>query len=207
MIRRGHDGKILFVRAYMRIKILRTVFLDSQSSSASEVSRQQSQQLDDERERKPTAGVGAVSAAALKKKKKKKSHSLVRKLSLNKFRLSSEQDSRQTPPEGGDSGRSQSQSSQESPVHGATGTGKKGQEDDALERDKAKGELKKSEKLPETPLKTVTVVQRRSPSLTSKSFSSTVQQQQQGEVILALQSEKSRGFLRKRIRKIGEIAQ
>lgn len=150
------------------------------------MSRQQSQQLEDEKEPKPTTAVDAVSAAALKKKKKKKSHSLVRKLSLNKFRLSSEQESRQTPPEGGDNNRSQSQFSQESPVHSysPTGIGKKGQEDDALEREKTKGELKKSEKLLEKPAKTVTVVQRSSPSLTIRSFSSTVQQQQQGEVIL-----------------------
>ncbi|XP_011311316.1 ras-related protein Rab-44 isoform X1 [Fopius arisanus] len=47
--------------------------------------------------------------------KKKKSGSLVRKLSLSKFRLgSSDQETRQTP-EGGDSSRSQSQSSQDSP--------------------------------------------------------------------------------------------
>ncbi|XP_063979632.1 ras-related protein Rab-44 isoform X1 [Diachasmimorpha longicaudata] len=49
--------------------------------------------------------------------KKKKSGSLVRKLSLSKFRLgSSDQEIRQTP-EGGDSSRSQSQSSQESPSY------------------------------------------------------------------------------------------
>lgn len=168
------------------------LFLDSRSSSAPEVSRQRPQQLDDEKERKPTTAVDAVPAATLKKKKKK-SHSLVRKLSLNKFRgLSSEQESRQTPPEGGDSSRSQSQSSQESPIHSyaSSGTGKKGQEDDALEREKAKGELKKLEKLLEKPVKTVTVVQRSSPALTIKSFSKTVpqqqeqqQQQQQGEVV------------------------
>ncbi|XP_014482304.1 PREDICTED: ras and EF-hand domain-containing protein homolog isoform X2 [Dinoponera quadriceps] len=143
---------------------------------SNEVSRrQQSQQL--EGKLRSTAAV--VPAVTLKKKKKKKSHSLVRKLSLSKFRLSSEQEPRQTPPESGDSSRSQSQSSQESPVHSyGTPTGQKRQEDDALEREKAKGELKKSEKLLEKPVKTVTVVQRRSPSLTIKSFSGTVQQQQ-----------------------------
>lgn len=155
----------------------RVVFLDSRSSSAS-VSRQQ---LEYEKEQKPTTVVDAVSAAALKKKKKK-SHLLVRKLSLNKFRLSSEQESRQTPPEGSDSSRSQSQSSQESPMHSysPTGIGKKRQEDDTLEREKAKGELEKSEKQLKKPVKTVIVVQRSPPSLTIKNFSRTVQQ---GEVV------------------------
>ncbi|EFN81648.1 Ras-related protein Rab-32 [Harpegnathos saltator] len=126
-----------------------------------EVSRQQSQQLElDEKKETPATADDTVSAAALrKKKKKKKSQSLVRKLSLNKFRLSSEQESRQKPLEGSDSSRSKSQSSQESPVHphSPTSIGKK--EDDALEREKAKEELKKSEKLLQKPVKTVTVVQ------------------------------------------------
>lgn len=163
-----------------------SIFLDSRSSSASEASRHQPE---DEKEQKPTIAVDTSSAATLKKKKKKKSHSLVRKLSLNKFRLSAEQESRQTPPEGGDSSRPQSRSLQESPVHsyGPIRIGRKGQEDDALEREKAKGELKKSEKLLEKPAKTVAVVQRKSPSLTIGSFSRTGQQEKQrGEVILTL---------------------
>lgn len=117
------------------------------------------------------------------KKKKKKSNSLVRKLSLNKFRLSSEQEQRHTP-EGGDSSRSQSQSSQESPSlsDSSSRIARKGQETerlghrdgcearDAKERERERGETKKSEKLSEKPVTTVTVVQRKSPSLTIRSF-------------------------------------
>lgn len=124
------------------------------------------------------------------KKKKKKTHSLVRKLSLNKFRLSAEQEQRHTP-EGGDSSRSQSQSSQESPSLSDSPSRiarKKGQEvierlghrdasaADAERRDAPpigldaeKGEARK----PEKPVSTVTVVQRRSPSLTIRSFPKT----------------------------------
>lgn len=78
-------------------------------------------------------------------------------------------------PEGGNSSRSQSQSSQESPVHTYVRTTKK-ENDDALEREKEiKEELKKPEKL-EKPTKTVSIVQCKSPSLTIKSFTGTVQQ-------------------------------
>ncbi|XP_053999048.1 EF-hand calcium-binding domain-containing protein 4B isoform X1 [Hylaeus anthracinus] len=123
-------------------------------------------------------------------KKKKKSSSLVRKLSLNKFRLSSDQERRQTQ-EGGDSSRSQSQSSQESPSlsDSPSRITRKGQETEVIsgkerleerseagtrdekEREREKGETWKSEKLLEKPVSTVTVVQRRSPSLTIRSFS------------------------------------
>ncbi|XP_076631588.1 RAS oncogene family member Rab32 isoform X1 [Colletes latitarsis] len=123
------------------------------------------------------------------KKKKKKSNSLVRKLSLNKFRLSTDQEPRQSR-EGGDSSRSQSQSSQESPSlsDSPSRIARKGQEAEAIptkerlehreineagEREGEKGETRKSEKLLEKPVSTVTVVQRRSPSLTIKSFSKT----------------------------------
>ncbi|XP_076241397.1 RAS oncogene family member Rab32 isoform X2 [Calliopsis andreniformis] len=123
-------------------------------------------------------------SASTLKKKKKKTNSLVRKLSLNKFRLSSEQEQRHTP-EGGDSSRSQSQSSQESPSlsDSPSRIARKGQETerlghrdvhearDAKERDREKGESRKSEKLSEKPVSTVTVVQRKSPSLTIRSIS------------------------------------
>lgn len=133
---------------------------------------------------------GSVTAL---KKKKKKSHSLVRKLSLNKFRLSTEQEPRHTP-EGGDSSRSQSQSSQESPSlsDSPSRITRKGQEIERLghrdgfealkEREREKGETRKSEKLTVKPVSTVTVVQRRSPSLTIRSFS----KNQPGEPSLSL---------------------
>lgn len=123
------------------------------------------------------------------KKKKKKSNSLVRKLSLNKFRLSTEQEPRHTP-EGGDSSRSQSQSSQElsSLSDSPSKTARKGQEierlghrdgyeadeqpDTLYDVDREKGEPRKPEKPTEKPVSTVTVVQRKSPSLTIRSFSS-----------------------------------
>ncbi|XP_076759208.1 RAS oncogene family member Rab32 isoform X2 [Xylocopa sonorina] len=120
---------------------------------------------------------GSGSSTALKKKKKK-SHSLVRKLSLNKFRLSTEPEPRHTP-EGGDSSRSQSQSSQESPSFSDSPSRitRKGQESERLgnrdghvappiESDREKGEARKPEKL----LSTVTVVQSKSPSLTIRSI-------------------------------------
>ncbi|XP_071566890.1 uncharacterized protein Rab32 isoform X5 [Temnothorax nylanderi] len=143
------------------------LFPDSQFPSASEISQQQqSQRLEDEKEPKLTTD--ALSSAALKKKKKK-SHSLVRKLSLNKFRMSSEQQEPRHTPEGGNSSRSQSQSSQESPVHTYARAAKR-ENDDALEREKGvKEEIKKPEKL-EKSTKTVSVVQRKSPSLPIKSF-------------------------------------
>ncbi|XP_011876398.1 PREDICTED: uncharacterized protein LOC105566755 isoform X1 [Vollenhovia emeryi] len=137
-----------------------------------EASQQQPHRLVDEKE--PKLMTGALSSATLKKKKKK-SHSLVRKLSLNKFRMSSEQQEPRHTPEGGNSSRSQSQSSQESPVHTYVRATKK-ENDDALEREKgAKEELTKPEKLLEKPAKTVSVVQRKSPSLTIKNVAETVQ--------------------------------
>lgn len=137
---------------------LSAIFLDLRSSSASEIS--QSQQLE---------GPKAASAI-LKKKKKKKSHSLVRKLSLNKFRLSPEQQETRHTPEGGDSSRSQSQSPQESPVHPNEPIKNQGQGDNVPEGEKgAKRELKKPEKLLEKPPKTVAVVQHTTPLLV-KSF-------------------------------------
>ncbi|KZC12419.1 PREDICTED: uncharacterized protein LOC107190506 [Dufourea novaeangliae] len=119
--------------------------------------------------------------SALKKKKTKKSHLLVRKLSLNKFRLSTEPEPRHTP-EGGDSSRSQSQSSQESPSlsDSPSRIARKGQENekerhrdtyDVARDGNERGEPRKPEKLLEKPVSTVTVVQRRSPSLTIRSFS------------------------------------
>jgi len=100
----------------------------------------------------------------------------VRKLSLNKFRMSSEQQEPRHTPEGGNSSRSQSQSSQESPVHIYAHVTKK-ENDNALEREKEiKEELKKPEKLLEKSAKTVSVVLRKSPSLTIKNFPKTVQQ-------------------------------
>ncbi|XP_018357219.1 PREDICTED: ras and EF-hand domain-containing protein homolog isoform X2 [Trachymyrmex septentrionalis] len=117
----------------------------------------------------------AHSSATLKKKKKK-SHSLVRKLSLNKFRMSLEQQEQRRTPEGGNSSRSQSQSSQESPVHTYISVAKK-ENDDAVEKEKGiKEELKKPEKVLEKPGKTVSAVLRESPPLTVKSFAETVQQ-------------------------------
>ncbi|XP_033339643.1 RAS oncogene family member Rab32 isoform X1 [Megalopta genalis] len=143
-----------------------------------------------------------VGSASTLKKKKKKSHSLVRKLSLNKFRLSAaEQEPRHTP-EGGDSSRSQSQSSQESPSlsdspsrigarkgHGIERLGhQRDNNESAGPRDDVavavavaanvtveKGDARKPEKLAEKPVTTVTVVQRKSPSLTIRSFSKTAQ--------------------------------
>ncbi|XP_076651695.1 RAS oncogene family member Rab32 isoform X1 [Halictus rubicundus] len=141
--------------------------------------------------------VGATSAL---KKKKKKSHSLVRKLSLNKFRLSAaEQEPRHTP-EGGDSSRSQSQSSQESPSlsdspsriarkgHGIERLGPRetyeaGPRDDAaavaVVPNVEKGDARKPEKLAEKPVTTVTVVQRKSPSLTIRTILKTTQHDSQ----------------------------
>ncbi|XP_067217269.1 uncharacterized protein Rab32 isoform X2 [Linepithema humile] len=164
-----------------------------QTEGDKEIARRQSQQLEDVKESK-----SAPHATTLKKKKKK-SHSLVRKLSLNKFRLSSEQQETRHTPEGGDSSRSQSQSSQDSPVHSCGPTGgiaaSKGQEDDDVpEREKGtKGELKKSEKLLEKSTKTVTVVQHKSPSVIIKSFAGVVQrdtehpQQEKQEELIGVQ--------------------
>ncbi|KAG5328001.1 RAB32 protein, partial [Acromyrmex charruanus] len=137
-----------------------------------EASQQQSQRLEDEKE--PKLMTDVLSSATLKKKKKK-SHSLVRKLSLNKFRMSLEQQEQRHTPEGGNSSRSQSQSSQESPVHTCISATKK-ENDDAIEKEKGiKEELKKPEKVLEKP-KTVSAVLRKSPPLTIKSFAETVQQ-------------------------------
>ncbi|KOC62137.1 Ras-related protein Rab-32 [Habropoda laboriosa] len=135
-------------------------------------------------------GGGGGGTSTTLKKKKKKSHLLVRKLSLNKFRLSTEQETRHTP-EGGDSSRSLSQSSQESPSlsDSPSRITRKGQQEierlghrvgyEAVEpRDaplldvpREKGETRKLEKSLEKPVSTVTVVQRKSPSLTIRSFS------------------------------------
>lgn len=120
------------------------------------------------------------------KKKKKKSNSLVRKLSLNKFRLSTEQEPRHTP-EGGDNSRPQSQSSQESPSFSdsSSGIGRKRQEVERLghrdgyeavepsyDVDREKGEPRKPEKQ-EKLVSSVTVVQSKSPSFTIRSFNLT----------------------------------
>ncbi|XP_050483376.1 EF-hand calcium-binding domain-containing protein 4B isoform X1 [Bombus huntii] len=139
--------------------------------------------VEEEDDRKVVVGPSTVL-----KKKKKKSNSLVRKLSLNKFRLSTEQEPRHTP-EGGDSSRSQSQSSQElsSLSDSPSKTARKGQEierlghrdgyeadeqpDTLYDVDREKGEPRKPEKPTEKPVSTVTVVQRKSPSLTIRSFS------------------------------------
>ncbi|KAG7200577.1 hypothetical protein KM043_001138 [Ampulex compressa] len=129
-----------------------------------------------ESERKPQQeedeGSGLSQAS---KKKKKKSHSLVRKLSLSKFRLSAEQETTRHTPEGGDSSRSQSQSSQDSPTRSASPsrTTRKGLLAVPVEAGEALGgeESRKAEKLLEKPISTITVVQRRSPSLTIRSFS------------------------------------
>ncbi|XP_017753895.1 PREDICTED: ras-related protein Rab-32B isoform X2 [Eufriesea mexicana] len=121
-----------------------------------ETGRKRSPVEEDERK------AGGAASSTLKKKKKK-SHSLVRKLSLNKFRLSTEQEPRHTP-EGGDSSRSQSQSSQESPSlsDSPSRIARKGQETERLghrddyeaderrdapyDADREKGESRKSEK-------------------------------------------------------------
>ncbi|XP_017753894.1 PREDICTED: uncharacterized protein LOC108546361 isoform X1 [Eufriesea mexicana] len=150
-----------------------------------ETGRKRSPVEEDERK------AGGAASSTLKKKKKK-SHSLVRKLSLNKFRLSTEQEPRHTP-EGGDSSRSQSQSSQESPSlsDSPSRIARKGQETERLghrddyeaderrdapyDADREKGESRKSEKPTEKLVSTVTVVQRRSPSLTIRSFSTKTQ--------------------------------
>ncbi|XP_043790892.1 EF-hand calcium-binding domain-containing protein 4B-like [Apis laboriosa] len=120
------------------------------------------------------------------KKKKKKSNSLVRKLSLNKFRLSTEQEPRHTP-EGGDNSRLQSQSSQESPSFSdsSSGIARKRQEVERLgyrdgyeavepsyDVDREKGEPRKPEKQ-EKLVSSVTVVQSKSPSFTIRSFNLT----------------------------------
>ncbi|XP_036146158.1 ras and EF-hand domain-containing protein homolog isoform X1 [Monomorium pharaonis] len=135
-----------------------------------EVSQQHSQRLEDGKESKLMTD--ALSGVSLKKKKKK-SHSLVRKLSLNKFRMSSEQQEPRHTPEGGNSSRSQSQSSQDSPAHTYIHSTAKKENVDVLEREKeTREELKKPEKLHE---KTSDVVQRKSPSSTIESFAETVQ--------------------------------
>jgi hypothetical protein len=149
------------------------------SSFASEASRRQARGLENE-ELKSAAN--APSSATLKKKKKK-SHSLVRRLSLNKFRLSSEQQETRRTPEGGDSSRSRSQSSQESPVHSpARAVARKGLEnDDTLERGEEAKEPKKSQVLElEKVSEICTAVQCKSPSVVIKSFARTDQQNQPG---------------------------
>lgn len=109
----------------------------------------------------------------------------MRKLSLNKFRSSTEQQETRHTPEGGDSSRSQSQSSQDSPVHSYGPTAgiaasKRQEDDDVLEREKGtKGELKKSEKPLEKPTKTVAIVQHKSPSVIIESFERAVHRGEQ----------------------------
>lgn len=98
----------------------------------------------------------------------------MRKLSLNKFRMSPEQQEPRHTPEDGNGGRSQSQSSQEPPVRTYTRATKR-ENDNGPERGKGiSEELKKPEKLLEKPASTVSVVQRKSTSL--KSFAGAVQQ-------------------------------
>jgi len=90
--------------------------------------------------------------------------------------MSLEQQEQRHTPEGGNSSRSQSQSSQESPVHTYISATKK-ENDDAIEKEKGiKEELKKPEKVLEKPTKTVSAVLRKSPPLTIKRFAETVQQ-------------------------------
>lgn len=138
------------------------------------MSQQQPQQLGHEKGLNSATDV--PSDATLKKKEKKKSHLLVRKLNFNKFRLSSGQQEAtlRRSPEDDNGSRSQSQSSQESPVHSPIRvTAKKAfGNDDILEGEKeATGESRKPEVLGlEKPCKIVTVVQRKSPSLIIKSF-------------------------------------
>ena len=148
-------------------------------SRVTETDRKQSP-VEEEDDRK-----GGGSTTTLKKKKKK-SNSLVRKLSLNKFRLSTEQEPRHTP-EGGDNSRPQSQSSQESPSFSdsSSGIGRKRQEVERLghrdgyeavepsyDVDREKGEPRKPEKQ-EKLVSSVTVVQSKSPSFTIRSFNLT----------------------------------
>ncbi|KAI4498405.1 hypothetical protein M0802_006584 [Mischocyttarus mexicanus] len=180
--------------------------------------QQQQQQQDDEDDQKtPSTTLGALPSdsspgATLKKKK---SISLVRRLSFNKFRSSTEQsqqsqqqqqfqqqqqqqiDARRTP-DGGDSSQSQSQSSQDSPSHSdspkkLTRKGSDGEKSvfrgirhrskadserqptGEREREK-KGETKKPEMLIAKPVSSVTVVQRKSPSLTIRCVPKSSQQ-------------------------------
>lgn len=145
-----------------------------------------------------------VGSSKSRQKKPKKAHSLVRKLSLSKFKTLPEPETRHTP-EGGDSSRSLSQSSQESTSRldsSPTLTPRKestvqekwstcslpastqnkstvNESEDARKQQREgsgsggkKGEeqpvQQKSEKLIEKPVSTITVVQRKSPSLTIK---------------------------------------
>ena len=132
----------------------------------------------------------------VKLKKPKKGNLLIRKLSFNKFRTSPEPEPRHTP-EGGDSSRSPSQSSQESASRlstSSTTTSRKGSDQEKsstlslpIAKEKAadekgvakKGEVQlsqqeqlpqqKSEKLIDKPVSTIIVVQRKSPSVTIRS--------------------------------------
>lgn len=87
------------------------IFLDLQYSLTSEILQQQSQRY----EKKQKFVSDVIDQAAGLKVRRKKSHLLVRKLNLNKFLSSPEQEIRRTP-ESGDS-KSQSQFLQGSPVH------------------------------------------------------------------------------------------
>lgn len=96
-------------------------------------------------------------------KKKKKSHSLVRKLSLNKFRTPVEQSEQRRTPEGGDSSRSLSRSSPDSQSHSDLVSK---HSDDFIEQPK------KDEHIEQLKIaSTVTVIPQKSPQLTLKSTS------------------------------------
>ncbi|XP_015119201.1 ras-related protein Rab-44 [Diachasma alloeum] len=110
----------------------------------------------------PTPPAHPSPSPPVTKMMKKKSGSLVRKLSLNKFRLgSSDQETRHTP-EGGDSSRSQSQSSQESPSYpeSPVKSGKKTGHASRLDDERVKGREKRT-----TPAATPTS-ERRNPGTT-----------------------------------------
>ncbi|XP_035727987.1 uncharacterized protein LOC118444134 isoform X6 [Vespa mandarinia] len=175
---------------------------DKDSSSRKKVQRSRQQETEDDQ--RTTASINVTTGESPVTLKKKKSHSLVRRLSLNKFRLSTDQSSQQQDearrrtPDGGDSSQSQSQSSQDSPSHsdspkkftrkgldveksvfrGIRHRSKADSEQLVGEREggEKKGETKKPEMLIAKPVSTVTVVQRRSPSLTIRSVPKSSQQ-------------------------------
>ncbi|KAL2714615.1 ras and EF-hand domain-containing protein isoform X1 [Vespula squamosa] len=198
---------------------------DDKDSSRKKVQRSRQQQEeteDDQRTASTTVTPGNSPDATLKKKK---SHSLVRRLSLNKFRLSTDQSQQQSQqrsqqqiearrtPDGGDSSQSQSQSSQDSPSHsdspkkftrkgsdveksvfrGIRHRSKADSEQLVGEREggEKKGETKKPEMLIAKPVSTVTVVQRRSPSLTIRSVPKSSQQHESPDQLSTEQERKS----------------
>ncbi|XP_043486153.1 EF-hand calcium-binding domain-containing protein 4B isoform X1 [Polistes fuscatus] len=178
-----------------------------------QLSRQRQDDNDDKKTSSTMLG-GTPSDSPGATSKKKKSHSLVRKLSFNKFRLSTDQSQQQSQqsqqqievrrtPDGGDSSQSQSQSSQDSPSHSdspkkLTRKGSDGEKSvfkgirhrskadserpptGEREREK-KGETKKPEMLIAKPVSTVTVVQRRSPSLTIRCVPKSSQQHESSD--------------------------